>query len=321
MAGPIDRRVAREAARWYVRLQAPDVNDSQRQACAFWRAEHPEHERAWSLAEGFSARARLIPAELAVETLNRPADPQRRRFTQALALLIMAGPAAMLVQRTATWQQFAADVRSATGERREITLADGTLIQLNTDSAVDVVFTERQRSVRLVRGEILIITGKDGQGRPFVVETAQGMVQPIGTRFVVRQFPQATQVAVLEGAVQVSTLGLPGHAVRLDAGQQVRFDQQRIDAPVAVQAGPADWTRGVLKADRMRVADFASELSRYRPGLLRCDPAVAELQVSGAFQLFDTDQALDALSRVLPVAILYRTRYWVTIAPLHSSAA
>jgi transmembrane sensor len=315
MAGGIDRRIAREAARWFVRLQSPGVDESQHQACARWRAERPEHERAWQLAESFSARSRLIPESLASATLDRVPDQARRRAIKALALLIMAGPAALIVQRSAHWQQFAADMRSGTGERRDFTLTDGTQIQLNTDSAIDIAFTDHQRKVRLVRGEILITTGKDSLNRPFVLETAEGAIQPIGTRFAVRQFSDSTQVAVLEGAVQVSTLTQPDRVVRLDAGQQLRFDKQRIEPACAVQPEQTDWSRGVLKADHMRVADFARELSRYRPGLLRCDPAVAELQVSGAFQLFDTDQALDALAQVLPVSILYRTRYWVTITP------
>lgn len=313
--GAIDRRVAREAARWFVRLQAADVDPGQHQACAHWRAEDPEHERAWHLAEGFSARTRLIPGDLATATLDRHADLARRRAIKALALLIMAGPAAMLVQRSQPWQQFAADMRSGVGERREMTLADGTQIQLNTDSAVNVTFSDTQRRVQLVQGEILITTGKDALARPFYLETAQGVIHPIGTRFSVRQFSDSTQVAVLDGAVEVSTLTQPDRVVRLDKGQQLNFDRQQIAPAAALQTGQADWSRGVLKADRMRVEDFARELSRYRPGLLRCDPAVAQLQVSGAFQLFDTDQALDALAQVLPVAILYRTRYWVTIVP------
>lgn len=314
----IERRVAREAARWFICLQSTGVDDSQRQACARWRAEHPDHERAWQLAEGFSARARLIPGDLAQETLGRPTSLSRRRATKALAVLIMAGPAALLAQRSGSWQQLAADERSATGERRQVTLADGTAVLLNTDSAIDIAFTAAHRRVRLVRGEVLISTARDTLGRPFVLETEQGAVQPIGTRFVVRQYADATQVGVLEGAVQVSTLAQPEHAVRLDAGQRLRFDRQHIGAPAALQPADTDWSRGVLKAERMRLADFARELSRYRPGLLRCDPAVAQLQVSGAFQLYDTDQALDALTRVLPVGIVYRTRYWVTIAPLNA---
>ena len=65
----------------------------------------------------------------------------------------------------------------------------------------------------------------------------------------------------------------------------------------------------------MRLADFVQELSRYRPGWLRCDPAVADLRVSGVFQIDDTDRALAAVAHALPVRVERRTRYWVTLIP------
>ena len=70
----------------------------------------------------------------------------------------------------------------------------------------------------------------------------------------------------------------------------------------------------MLAAQDMRLDAFALELSRYRPGLLRVEPQVAGLRLSGAFQLDDTDAVLENLARMLPVDVLYRTPYWVTIA-------
>jgi len=74
-----------------------------------------------------------------------------------------------------------------------------------------------------------------------------------------------------------------------------------------------DWLSHVLRVEKTRLDDFISELGRYRPGLLRCDPAVAGLLISGTFQLRDTDQILRALSQTLPVDVHYRTPYWVTL--------
>ncbi|MBR8657942.1 iron dicitrate transport regulator FecR, partial [Achromobacter sp. Marseille-Q0513] len=82
-----------------------------------------------------------------------------------------------------------------------------------------------------------------------------------------------------------------------------------------VSEDAASWSRGVLVADAWRLDDFLAELGRYRPGLLRCDPAVADLRVSGVFPLRDTDRALHNLERGLPVTVVYRTRYWVTLRP------
>lgn len=311
-AQPIDRRIAREAARWFVRLQG-NASEAERAACAHWRTSHADHERAWRLAERFHARLREIPAEVGMPALERTQGIDRRDTLKLLALLIAAAPLGAIGYRELPWRAWSADQRTAVGERRELTLADGTRVLLNTDSALDVVFDDDLRLLRLRAGEILVTTAQDPAGRPLLVETAEGRVRPLGTRFSVRQFEDETQVAVFEGAVQLQ----PRHAAQhlLSAGQQAVFAADRIDAPVPLAAHTGDWTRGVLRAEKMRLADFAAELARYRPGLLRCDPAVAGLLISGAFQLHDTGQALAALARTLPVEIHYRTRYWVTIAP------
>jgi transmembrane sensor len=68
-----------------------------------------------------------------------------------------------------------------------------------------------------------------------------------------------------------------------------------------------------LIAENMPVGEFVAELARYRPGLLRCDPAVADLRVTGVFSLRGTDRALTNLTLALPLAAVYRTRYWVTV--------
>lgn len=102
----------------------------------------------------------------------------------------------------------------------------------------------------------------------------------------------------------------------IGAGQQVVFNANAIDAPEALDAGALAWQRGMLLADAMRLADFAAELARYRPGVIRCEPQVADIRVSGAFPVHDTDAALVMLVSTYP--LLARTRlggYWVTLSP------
>jgi transmembrane sensor len=101
--------------------------------------------------------------------------------------------------------------------------------------------------------------------------------------------------------------------VRVNAGQGSSFNASTVQAPASVPESAAAWSQGLLVADGMRLDALIGELARYRPGLLRCDPAVAHLQVSGVFSLRDTDRALHNLTRVLPVDVVSRTRYWVTV--------
>lgn len=210
-----------------------------------------------------------------------------------------------------------ADYRTPVGERREIVLADGSRLHLNTGTAIDVRFDAGQRLVVLHAGEVHIDTGADRDSstyRPFLVQTAQGRIRALGTRFGVRLAQDESRVAVTQGAVEITPAS--GAQLVVQAGQQARFSQTGVTGPQPLETGAEDWLQGVLRVRDLRLDDFLAELGRYRQGLLRCDPAVGALRVSGVFQLRDTDAVLDSLPDALPVNVLYRTRYWVTVVPV-----
>ncbi|PMR74464.1 hypothetical protein C1H69_14565 [Billgrantia endophytica] len=73
------------------------------------------------------------------------------------------------------------------------------------------------------------------------------------------------------------------------------------------------WAEGVIVGQNIRLQDLLSELSRYRPGRIVCDPSVAELRVSGHFLVGDTDRTLQFLAQTQPISVTYRTRYWVAV--------
>jgi transmembrane sensor len=310
----INPAIIREAATWLMKLHSDDATEADQQAWQHWRSRSPEHQRAWQCAQRLTDAFSDIPPELGMPVLDRPvACPQRRRAAlKALALLLTTAPVAWLAAKL-PWEDWSADYQTATGERSTIALADGTQLVLNTASSVDVRFDSRQRLVQLYTGEVLVTTAADKMlpARPFRVQTRQGMLRALGTRFDVRQEGMRSHVAVFEGAVELTPLKAPGVVVQ--AGQQCSFTANRAGPVQAADDSQALWSQGVLFADKMRLADFVDELSRYRHGRLSCDPAVADQRVSGAFQLKDTDQALLLLSKVLPVRIERITQYWVTV--------
>lgn len=316
---PIDRAIAREAARWLTSLyegqSAEDIA-----ACKRWRSADPEHERAWQRAQRINEKFGIVPPEVGLPALGRKVRVDRRRAIKTLLVLMMAAPVGYASYRYAPWIALSADYRTAKGERREIVLADGSRVHLGTDTSIDVVFDGRQRLLRLHGGEIEVSTGSDsGQStyRPFIVQTMHGHIRALGTRFVVRRDEGApnTRVSVIEHAVEIRPQAASDKRIVLNAGQQTRFTEQGIAAIEMADPHVADWVNGVLFANKMRLDEFAAELNRYRPGLLRCDPAVADLRITGAFQLDNTDNILNALPDTLPVEVLFRTRYWVTIVP------
>ncbi|MFT3801139.1 MAG: FecR domain-containing protein [Burkholderiaceae bacterium] len=324
MAGgqAISEAVADQASEWLTVMMSGEVSDEERERWLRWRAAHPDHERAWQHLESVIGKMKRMSPRAAYNALSPYAEgssgPAGRR--KALRALLWAGGilggSGLLASRSQTWQQMAADFRTGTGERQNLTLADGSAITLDTATAIDVRFDSRQRLVRLVAGEVLIVTAHAASAavdsRPFVVETTDGRVRALGTRFTVRRRDDDTRVAVLESAVEITPRS-GGRARVLRAGERVSFSREAIGEPEAAGAHEDAWTRGQLLADDMRLRDFVAELGRYRAGIVRCAPEVAELRVSGVFPLQDTDRILASLPRVLPVQVSSRTRYWVTV--------
>lgn len=331
-AGPVDPRVVAQAAEWIVRLQC-DASDTARQRCDDWRAADPSHELAWqrlaALGRDLHHSGTQVAAPLAIATLEQARADERPTRRDTLKWLLGLGATATVawyghdeLADAAPWQRWTADVRTGTGERHALTLADGTRLVLNTRSAVDIRIDARQRSIVLHAGEIMVSTAADPHGRPFSVTTPHGRVLPIGTRFTVRRLDEPghpIQVAVFEGAVDLEPGGRTDGRTpaplrqRLLAGQQARFTHAAASAPHTSHDGDGAWTEGMLIANRMPLEHFIAEVARYRTGLLRCHPGVGDLQVTGAFPLDDSDRILAMLEQVLPVRVQYRTRYWVMV--------
>lgn len=315
-APPLDRTALRQAAQWLMRLHAgAEPAPEAFREWERWRAQSADNERAWQRAQQLNAQFSTLPPELARSTLNRKMS--RRKALASLGGMAVGLPAAWAAWRIAPWSSWAAEYRTATGARREIRLGDGSIVQMNTASAMDVAFDATVRRVILQSGEILVRTAADAAhpavARPFLVATASGTVRTQDARFTVRQTDEGCLVSVLEGTVEVAPRLVPAQRLRVAAGQCVRFGDTGADTVQALPAGAGEWARGVLVADNLRLADFLAELSRYRPGIVRCDPAVADLRLSGGFQLQDTDRILSLLPATLPVRVVTRTRYWVTV--------
>lgn len=310
-----DQALLGEAADWLIRFQCGDNGPATRKSFERWRQQSPSHAAAWERAEAVLDTFGQVPPALGNATLQRLERPARRQALRALGGLLVAAPAAWMAWRHLPWQNWSADIHTATGEQKTMTLADGTRLVLNTASAVDIVFTADERRVRLLAGEILITTGTDPSPthRPFIVQTAQGSARALGTRFLVRLGQDSTRVAVYEGAVAITPLA--GDGLTLRAGQQTVFRSNAAQPPQPTDPSAQLWEHGMLMAADMRLTDLAAELGRYRSGVLRCAPGVAELRVSGAFPIRDTDASLRLLEKTLPVRVGGLTRYWVSLEP------
>ncbi|MDR0226661.1 MAG: FecR domain-containing protein [Burkholderiaceae bacterium] len=306
-----DRRALREAAAWHVRLRDTMAGAEVQQAWQGWYEADPAHRSAWQRVLAVSAQLSRVPPPLARQSLGRRASG-RRAVLRSLALGAGTGATAWMAWQGLPWSQWQAGERTATGERRDVLLPDGSLLALDTATAVDVVFDEHERLLRLHGGRILVATEPDPQGRPFSVQMPQGRVLALGTRFTVQlEGSRGCCVQVLEKAVRL--LPEEGESLDLRAGEQSRFTARAAQPPTSAGPFAASWHQGGLIALDMPLGELVEALARYRPGYLGCAPEVTALRVSGAFPVDDTDRALAALVSRFPLQLRSHTRYWVQV--------
>lgn len=314
--------VRRQAVNWLVELQSDIVTDETRDQWQKWRMSHPDHEYAWQQVEVFSRKLRGLPSPLAHAALTPPHSSSRRRAIKALTVLIFLGSGTWVAGEGRLWCWWPEDYCTGIGEHRAVTLSDGTGIELNSGSAITVNFDDTRRLIRLMNGEIMVTTAPDprlangiGAARPLLIETAQGILRAIGTRFTVRQFDVSQQgkssVAVFEGAVEIQPI--TGRLRQLEVGQQAAFTRDGVIAVGMACEADTAWRQGMIVARDMPLIDFLAELGRHRSGWLSCDPAVAQLKVTGTYPLADIGKILAILQKTLPIDVQLFTRYWIRV--------
>ncbi|QLF94001.1 FecR domain-containing protein [Pseudomonas sp. ABC1] len=307
------RQALKDAARWHVQLSAGDGGEQLQDAWKEWLASDREHCWAWERVSTLQGRLGDFQGrgELALDVLGRSGHGNRRTLLKGLVIGGGLGLFGWSGYRIAPGQGWLADLRTATGEIRHLQLADGSQLTLDTDSAVDIRFDEQQRLLHLWRGRLLLQSADDAARRPLLVQTAQGRVQALGTRFSVMQRPGLSEVDVYQHAVRLlPEAGLP---LKLEQGQRGLFDTHQAHQAQAAEPWSGHWSQGQLIVEDWPMGRLLDELARYRPGLLQHEPRLDSLRVSGTFPLTDSDAALAALEKSFPLHLERRTRYWVSI--------
>ncbi|MFC6299666.1 DUF4880 domain-containing protein [Pseudomonas sp. CCM 7893] len=301
------REVARAAAQWLALLESGNASERDHAGLQHWRDSHSSHEQAWQKAQLLRQRFAELPQALAMASLDRPQPGRRAVLKRALGVAAVV-PAAWLLSRQLPIDAWRADLHTATGERKRVQLAEGALLQLNTASAVDVDWA--QRRLTLVEGELALKVPGDAT---LMVQTRYGQVSVGEADVGVRQLSSGCRVSVYKGAVRVRDLR--GQDSIVQAGQQAHLLTTGLGVMTLFDTQQLGWQDGVLTAQDQPLGDFLRELERYRPGVLRWDPALEPLRVTGSFRLEDTDRILALLASTLPLQVQSRTRYWVTLMP------
>lgn len=321
----MDEALLEQAAEWVVRLSERTPDAAEWAAFQRWQQADPARARAIANMQAFMggiAALKTQPAQAATlqAALTNPRKLRRNMTTLALAAVLVLPVWGMVKLYSVSY--LLADIRTDTAQWKTEQLDDNSRITLTSNSAVDVKFTGQQRTVRLIRGEILIEVAHDAT-RPFVVETEQGQMRALGTRFVVDRLDHATILTMLQSRVLATTAArqpLMGKTsvVEVVAGEQVRLGNDGIGQIKHVDAEAIDaaWAQHQLLVQDRPMSGVLDELARHRNGYLYYDKeTLAAMRVSAVLPLDDTDRALRMLSSTFPIRVRNITP-WLTLVQL-----
>ncbi len=321
-----------QAIDWMVRLESGRATAQERQLFAAWRGASAAHEHAWMHLQlrlqgaGVQPAITQLRASGSAAQASRqalaapvPSAARRRALQRGIAGLLISVGAGWMLQRHTPLGLLAADLRTGTGERRSQQLPDGSRLTLDARSAVDLAFDGTQRRLRLRDGALIVAVapwrGDRGAFQPFVVQSAQGSVQALGTRFMVRQCEQRTLVHVLEHSVRITTHAGAQH--KLEQGATAWFDAGGITPVAQPLMAPAAWEHGLLQVRDQPLGAVIDALRPYQPGLIRVSAAAAGLRVFGRFSLDQPAQVLQDLVDTQPIRVL-QWNSWLTLIDLQA---
>lgn len=300
-----------QAVAWHARLTSGAVDDSVLSEFDRWRRQGPEHQQAYRDVE---ALWQQLPLPLLADRQRRRAlVAKQRRAVLARRGLSVAAAASLLLAVMAGFypdylQHPLADYRTRIGEQTSITLADGSIAHLNTDTAIDVSINGNERRIELLRGEAEFDVAHDAD-KPFRVATGATTTEALGTRFIVRYDGKAGAVTLLQGRVRSSRPSAQGaqtDSATLQAGQQLAFTADRLGTPQTAELSNADaWRRGRLLMNFVPLKQVIAEINRYRRSQIRLlDDKLAEREVNIAIDIKQTDAWLKALQQTLSIKVI-----------------
>lgn len=287
----------RKASEWMVALiEAPHDQDLRHRFDA-WLSADPAHALDWQETSAtFTALEDLRRDRMARTEPKQAPAPRRHRAVAAVAVMVAA---LLAIFTPGIWLRLQADHRTSVAEQRTILLPDGSSAQLAPETAIDVAFDGKRRHIRLLKGEALFTVNHQAD-RTFSVEAGGVEIVDIGTAFDVRLRPNGTDVAVLEGIVDVGApLATPPAQERLKAGDWLRAVAQR---PIERGQMPLDdvasWTRKRLVVKNRPVSDIVDALRPYFDGMIFVRGAgLADARLTGVYDLAQPVEALRAIAR------------------------
>ena len=296
-------QILKEAAEWIVLIQASALTDAQQIEFETWKNQSEAHQTAWLKAEYLLSSFEDFP-ENGQEIIKKGNHAARFQWTKQLVVACIACLGSIIAWNSEYKYLWLSDYSTAIGQQKNVILKDGTQLQLNTDTALDVRYTPHQRTLRLHYGEIQIHTAKETHSdRPFFVETENAHLQALGTVFNVQYLKnkqQQTCLGVIESAVKV-TLNQSKKMTVVQAGEQLCFDDTDFKALGQLDPNVLVWKNQMIMAFEMPLEQLFQEIGRYQHQYVDIAPQLKALKVSGSYPVNNLTQLQSALELSYPI--------------------
>lgn len=315
-------RVEAQAAEWIARLDRDAPTESDLADFAAWKALSPMHRQAaerlsglWSDFDLLAGQEDALAPAVASAGQASPAPWPRRSLASLVAACLLV--VALGISGVWLYMPQTQVYDTGIGGQKTINLEDGSSIQLNTNSKVEVRYTSRTRDLRLLRGEAYFEVSPD-PARPFSVYARQDVVRAVGTAFVVRLRGEGVEVTVTKGRVELATLSRPPAAASLDristaprrpltlmtaqdGGTELAL-VNRSSLVEQIELAPPDvlrklaWRQGMLIFNGEDLSSVVADVSRYTDVRIEiADPSLKSLKVGGYFKVGEVEPMLEAL--------------------------
>ncbi|PTN11712.1 FecR family protein [Nitrosomonas aestuarii] len=283
-----ENSLTEQAAAWFLRIQQSDHNHAEQKTFEAWlaqseahRAEYQQYVRLWQNLDQLEER-----------------KPQKKRHSTIVGIILI-----MVMFSALHWLvHYEEVIITAIGEREQIKLADGTTIDINTNTKLRLALFGLTRKVTIEHGEALFKIGNE-RLRTFEVYAGNGTIRDIGTEFNVNLEKDKTTVAVLEGAVEISLDDLLFPSAIIQSGQQLSYSKHGLSDTLRTDTGTvAAWRKNRLVFRDTPLSEVVQQINRYHIRPVRLiDTQLNTLRVSGEFNATDRDGLVRALKTLFPL--------------------
>lgn len=305
------KEIKARAAAWLERQDRADWSAYDQAELEAWLAESSANLIAyWRVHDAWKRAERLVavqPAALESQAARKADWPLLLKIAAALVIAAALGTSASVFVAKPQDRTYATPL----GGREIVSFADGSRIELNTNTVLRARMTTTDRIVWLEKGEAYFQVRHDS-AHPFVVVTGTDRVTDLGTKFVIRRDPAKLEVALLEGSIRFgqddgkpqsqSTLLMPGDVATATTDTMFVTRQS-----TRALANELSWRHGVLIFDKTSLADAAAQFNRYnRQKLIIADPATASITIDGTFPTTNVEAFTDVAQHILRLRVRYR---------------